>query len=260
MMDENIEEKIESYIDLALKKHDENIQKFIASNSTLIYEAIDKIKISIEAIGVRVAKVEETVKNQSTKIQELESSLEFTQQLVDDKVEDIDKQINNKLHQHINDLNQCIYHTNQEAKYLKNKLRTLEDRNRRNNLRIDGLKENDHESWEDSERKVKDLIKNKLAIEEDIIIERAHRIGKKEHGKNRSIIFKLQSWKQKEVIIKNSNKLRNTGIYVNEDFSDETMLIRKELFKQMKKERDDGKFAKVIYDKLYVRDFRPPQG
>ena len=256
MMDENIEEKIESYIDLALKKHDENIQKFIASNSTLIYEAIDKIKISIEAIGVRVAKVEETVKNQSTKIQELESSLEFTQQLVDDKVEDIDKQV----HQHINDLNQCIYHTNQEAKYLKNKLRTLEDRNRRNNLRIDGLKENDHESWEDSERKVKDLIKNKLAIEENIIIERAHRIGKKEHGKNRSIIFKLQSWKQKEVIIKNSNKLRNTGIYVNEDFSDETMLIRKELFKQMKKERDDGKFAKVIYDKLYVRDFRPPQG
>ena len=259
-MNGNNEKRIESYIDEALKKHDENIQKFISSNSTLIYEALDKIKVSVEAIGVRVAKVEETVKNQNSKIQELEKSLEFTQQLVDDKIKDLDQQMNNKLHQQINNLNQCIYHSNQEAKFLKDKLRTLEDRNRRNNLRIDGMKENDNESWEQSEQKVKDLIKEKLAIEEDIMIERAHRIGKKEDGKKRAIIFKLQSWKQKETILKNSKKLKNTGLYVNEDFSDETMLIRKELFRQMKKARDDGKFAKVIYDKLYVRDFRPPQG
>lgn len=258
-MDGKMEKKIQSYIDEALKKHDENIQKFISSNSTLIYDALDKIKVSVENIGVRVAKVEETVENQNSRIQELEKSLEFTQELVDDKIKDLDQQMNNKLNLQINNLNQCLYHTNQEAKFLKNKLRTLEDRNRRNNLRIDGIKESDNESWEESERKVKDLIREKLKIEDNIMIERAHRIGKKEDGKKRSIIFKLQSWKQKEAIIKNSNKLKNTGIYVNEDFSDETMLIRKELFKQMKKARDDGKFAKVVYDKLFVRDFRPPQ-
>ena len=57
------------------------------------------------------------------------------------------------------------------------------------------------------------------------------------------------------MILKKTNKLKNTGLYINEDFSDEIMLIRKELFKEMKIKRDEGKFAKVVYDKLVVRNF-----
>ncbi|XP_066923006.1 uncharacterized protein [Clytia hemisphaerica] len=252
-MDKNMESKIKSFIDAALKKHDANVQKF---NSTLIYKTLDEKKISVESIGARVTKVEETVERQNLKIQDLEKSLEFTQQLLDDKIKDLDQQWNNNLQQKINGLNECIYHTNREAKYFKDKLRTLEDRNRRNNIRVDGMVENENETWEDSERKVKDMIRAKLGVNEEIVVERAHRIGRKENGKKRSIVCKLQSWKQKEIIIKNSNKLKNTGIYINEDYSDETMTIRRSLFKEMMQAREAGKYAKVVYDKLFVREFR----
>lgn len=244
--------EIKAFIDEALKKQDDIIKNYISSNSTLIYETLNKIQASVEAIGKRVAKVEETIKEHGEKIKDIEKSLEFTQELVDQKIADLDNHWESKIIQQ-------VATAKEESRFLRNKLRTLEDRNRRNNLRVEGVTENDNETWEDSENKVKDIIKEQMGIDEELKIERAHRIGKKENGKKRAIIFKLESWKQKEMILKKTNKLKNTGLYINEDFSDETMLIRKELFKEMKIKRDEGKFAKVVYDKLVVRNFRQPR-
>ena len=60
----------------------------------------------------------------------------------------------------------------------KKKLADLEDHSRRNNLRFDGFKEETNERWEESENIVTDFVKEKLDIEEDILIKRAHRTGK----------------------------------------------------------------------------------
>ena len=48
--------------------------------------------------------------------------------------------------------------------YVMEKLIELEDTSRRNNLRIDGISEVSHETWEMCEDSVKDLIKTKLEI------------------------------------------------------------------------------------------------
>ena len=40
----------------------------------------------------------------------------------------------------------------QENEYLREKLRDIEDRSRRNNLRIDGLQEAESEKWEQTEK------------------------------------------------------------------------------------------------------------
>ena len=40
----------------------------------------------------------------------------------------------------------------QENQYLREKLRDIEDRSRRNNLRIDGLQEVENEKWEQTEK------------------------------------------------------------------------------------------------------------
>ena len=56
----------------------------------------------------------------------------------------------------------------------------LEDHSRRNNLRINGIKEKVGESWEDCEAEVEKLFREKLDIEDKIIIERAHRAVKKQ--------------------------------------------------------------------------------
>ena len=51
---------------------------------------------------------------------------------------------------------------------VSSKLIKLEDRSRRNNLRIDGIEETPNETWEDCEIKMQELIKNKLKINEHI--------------------------------------------------------------------------------------------
>ena len=54
-------------------------------------------------------------------------------------------------------------------------MRDLEDRSRRDNLRVDGLKEIDNETWEKTEEILQQMIRDVLELE-GINIERAHRV------------------------------------------------------------------------------------
>ena len=47
------------------------------------------------------------------------------------------------------------------------------------NLRVDGVHEDEGETWEVTEAKVKQVLKEKLSLPNDPVIERARRIGKK---------------------------------------------------------------------------------
>ena len=49
-----------------------------------------------------------------------------------------------------------------QYKNIHNKLVELEGRSRRNNLRIDGIKEHNKESWEECERRVHSMLKEWL--------------------------------------------------------------------------------------------------
>ena len=53
----------------------------------------------------------------------------------------------------------------------------LENQSRRNNLRFDGIPDNPQESWDDSEKKVLDVLNTKFGFETPPVIERAHRVG-----------------------------------------------------------------------------------
>ena len=115
----------------------------------------------------------------------------------------------------------------------------LVDRSRRNNPRIDGISEKENETWDEREQEVQSLIKDKLGIAENIVIERAHRIKKKESsdnpGKPRTIVCRFLNYKDKTNILKNSKKLKGKNIFINEDFSHETMELRKKLWEKVKK-------------------------
>ena len=50
----------------------------------------------------------------------------------------------------------------EDAENIHNKLVELEDRSRRNNLRIDGIKEHNKESWDKCERRVHSMLKERL--------------------------------------------------------------------------------------------------
>ena len=141
----------------------------------------------------------------------------------------------------------------------KKKLADLEDRSRRNNLRFDGFQEETNETWEESESIITDFVKEKLGIEEDILIERAHCTGKIQRNdgtrnRKRTIVVKFLNFKDKSRILHTyrEKKLWKEKVFVNENFSEETASIRKGLLQKAKDLRSQNKVAKVVHDKLIV--------
>ena len=61
-----------------------------------------------------------------------------------------------------------------------------------------------------------------------MVIERAHRVKKCDKSKQGAltIVAKLLNYKEKEYILKNTRHLKGTNIFVYEDFSRETIVIR----------------------------------
>ena len=115
------------------------------------------------------------------------------------------------------------------------------------------------ETWETSEQKVKEAIKNKLQLEIDVNIERAHRVGRRSSNpgrsdKPRTIVCRLRDWKQKEPILKASRTVKARGIFVNEDFAYETIQRRKEQLPQLRAAKQAGKIAYFVVDKLVIKD------
>ena len=108
----------------------------------------------------------------------------------------------------------------------------------------------------DCERKVVKMLKEKLDIDE-VEIERAHRTGWKSRNKTRTIVCKLLRFGDKQRIIKKAKELKGTKIYVNEDYCKDTLEYRKELWKEVKQLRADGKIAYLNYRSIVVRDRNP---
>ncbi|XP_065645756.1 uncharacterized protein LOC136076210 [Hydra vulgaris] len=172
-------------------------------------------------------------------------SLNFHEELIDKKVKNNIESFEKKR------FCKTEAHKNNEFIDLKKKLREIEDQSQRNNLRIDGIKENENETWFESEIKVIKLFEETLGVE-NVRIERAHRSGRRDAKTPRTIIIKLLDYKDKVEIVKNSSKLKGENIYINEDFCFETNLIRKDLREKMKIRRQLGKFAYISYEKLIV--------
>ena len=88
----------------------------------------------------------------------------------------------------------------------------------------------------------------------DIIIERAHRTGSKINGRKRAIIVKLLTFKYKDAALNQyrQKQIWKDNIYVNEDYSQHTAELRKQLFKEAREILQPGKFVKVVYKKVVV--------
>ena len=193
------------------------------------------------------------IKSIKTEMNDLKESIEFTENVLEEKVQKYQEKA-----EHLDEWNREIYERQLDPAYVHNKLVDLEDRSRRNNLRIDGIKEKVGESWEDCEAEVEKLFREKLDIEDRIIIERAHRAKKttKNNKKNqpRTIMCRLLNFKGKENILKNCRKLKGPNIFVSEDFSQKTHEHRRELWKDVKRLcEEEDKIAYLNYRSIVVR-------
>ena len=172
--------------------------------------------------------------------------LKLSTEITDEKFKEINKKLKNDK-QHGNEIDELW----QENEYLREKLRDIDDRSRRDNLRIDGLQDVENKTWEQTQKILNSMIQEELEIE-DINIERAHRVGNTSNTSPRTVVAKFSNFKGKQLVLSAAKKLKGQNIYSNEDFSKKTMNIRKEKWKSVKSLRSQGKYAVLVYDKIVV--------
>nr|XP_037273875.1 uncharacterized protein LOC119166656 [Rhipicephalus microplus] len=133
---------------------------------------------------------------------------------------------------------------------LATRLDDSEDRARRSNLVFFGLKDNEHETWEQSEKLIIDFCSASLESSlQPRDIEGAHRIGRFRPNNNRPIIVRFSHFKDKEGVLSRSARLKGTNYKITADFSPATRLARKKLVEFGRTQR---KPFKLRYDKLIL--------
>ena len=115
---------------------------------------------------------------------------------------------------------------------LQDQVERVEGQDRRNNLRFSGVVESPRENWAQTEDKVRGLLYD-MGMEQ-VSIERAHRVGPFREGHNRQILVKFSYFKAREWILNNRGRLRSTGVFVSEDFTDRVRAVRGKLWASAK--------------------------
>lgn len=148
----------------------------------------------------------------------------------------------------------------EENKYLKNeiqrlerKVKYLEEANKKNNLLLHGIKETE-KNHQELFNLIKETLEN-LDIDIDIYeINNYYRLGKKhEESKVRPILISFTSFQKKLIILRNKKKMPNQT-YITEDFSKETMEMRKNLQEKLKQEKQNGKDAFIRNNKIVIKE------
>ncbi|XP_065645725.1 uncharacterized protein LOC136076179 [Hydra vulgaris] len=222
--------KSEELVSIAMMRELLNIQK--ETILSFFHEALSNI-------NERFDNFQSSFKEVRRELDEMKSGLNFVGDVFNDKARAVEEKIN-KVHDDLSNVRKMQGKISSDNIELKLKSVDIEDRNRRNNLRIDGVVENNEEkNWEITKKK-----------------DRAHRVGVANDKRERTIVLKLRDYEDKKTILERATKLKGTNIFLNEDFSFTTRKIRKELFDQAKIHRQNGYFAKVVYNKLIVHEFR----
>ncbi|KAH8027101.1 hypothetical protein HPB51_002255 [Rhipicephalus microplus] len=98
-----------------------------------------------------------------------------------------------------------------------------EDRQRRCNLVFYGFEDASDETWAQSEKRVMDLCLANMEVSvQPRDIERAHNIGRFQPSKNRPIIVRFCHFKDRELVLSNIKKLKDTNYSISEDLSPNT--------------------------------------
>ena len=134
---------------------------------------------------------------------------------------------------------------------VENKLAELENRSHWRNVRIDEIKKSSNVTWEKWEEH---LGKGKLDEEKNTVIERAPRTKSPPEGKRSkpgTIFCTFHDYKGKVKILQSAKKLKRINICINKNFSQKTLAYKKQLWKEVKQLRSEGKTAYLNYSAVF---------
>ena len=159
---------------------------------------IDSIEKIVNKITLKVDTLETQVKTIDTKVKEVEKSKKFLSSEFEDtkkKLESVDSDMK-KFNNRCKEFEDAVQELKAKNETLEAKANDLEFRSLTENLLFHGILETPKE---DLEALVKHFIAENLEIAQDIIIDRAHRLGKP-RGRTRPTIVKFHQYTDRELI------------------------------------------------------------
>ena len=149
---DEVEGSMMKIIDKRIKESQAFIINFLEMNSRVMHGRIDKIMEDVNS---------------------LKHTAEFTEDIFEKKLKDVRENIDKIKSEMLNQQqslqkSSANVYDNSVINEIKSKLVDLENRSRRNNLRFEGIAEEDEEDWNKCEEKIKNIVKEKLDIDADI--------------------------------------------------------------------------------------------
>lgn len=197
---------------------------------------MEKILEDIQAKLTRMDTRTERIENIETKIDKVYSEMEATR----------------KDHQELKKQNKIL---EARIKMQEKHMEEMEKELRKRKIVIQGIKEEEDESNLIMYEKVRVLMREMgITINMEQEIEEMRRLGKKDINKKgtRPILVEFGSLKKKKEVMNNKKNLKNARVWIADDYPKTILEERKELLKHMKKAREEGCRANIIYNKVII--------
>lgn len=143
---------------------------------------VTNVNTRLDSLTHSVAKLKARIASSEKETGDLKNSLEFLQKDIDDLKPSLLK---------LQELDSAIEEIQDDLDHQEEQMEYLENQSRRNNVRVDGISEEDNETWEETEAKVKQVLKDELNLASAPDIERAHRVGKSSRRQLRPRILQV---------------------------------------------------------------------
>lgn len=191
-----------------------------------------------------------TIEQITTEMAKLLKPLQEQVQTISDKMEKVQETMNT-IRIENSDLKKKNEQLETEITELKSTIETLNIKLIKKNIVIFGLQEVENENLPET---VSRLITNDLQIPDfkSSEISDVARIGKQIGEKPRNILVELTTKIRKNMILKNAHKLKGSDIFIQHEFTKQTLEERKALKPYLLETKKNGKVAKLRNNRLII--------
>lgn len=215
---------------------------------------LDSIEEKLERFSSRLTEIEKIVASLRCELKSSKEKQAELQRSVDEVKDSLDA-----AHGRSDTLELKSYKLDSALKEAKEdlgkKILYLETYSRRENLKFAGIPEGRDEQ-EDTKEVLVEFLSKQLEIERagEIEFQRVHRMGKK-GGRPRMIIARFLRYVDRERVMRNAFKLKNTDFTIYDDIPKELIDLRKKhmtIFREARKAGKKAVFSKSEPDKLFI--------
>lgn len=200
---------------------------------------MDTMKSDVKTINSNVSCMKEELHAMNECVRKLQTEVDDLK----DEVERLGKE-NSLLRKNNDDLNKRM-------EELEKSTEDMDSKRRKNNILVYGLKKENLNS-KGVEKSMGDLLRDKLGIK-NVKFEDIHILGNKPDS---PVLLRCSSYSDKAKIMKEKRKLKDTNIYMKDDFTDRVRGIRKTLGEKASELKKEGKKVRLLYDCLLVDEKR----